>query len=127
MFAIGTNIVTGTAEVEVRDPFMQVLICEYFQCWQCMSSAIVLNKDNRQSKAFMLASIAMLPFQPLLVTAIHTSIVEVCLHLLELQCVKPCLEFTPFCSTSMDYFDNLAVHMVSIRFPCSWFEAHANS
>lgn len=42
----------------------------------CMSSAIVLNKDTKQSKAFMLASIAMLPFQPVLVTAIHTSIVE---------------------------------------------------
>ncbi|KAG0582696.1 hypothetical protein M758_3G079000 [Ceratodon purpureus] len=42
----------------------------------CMSSAVVLNKDNKQSKALILASIAMLPFQPLLVAAIHTSIVE---------------------------------------------------
>jgi hypothetical protein len=54
-----------------------------------MSSAIVLNKGNKQSKALMLASIVVLPFQPMLVTAIHTGIVEVCLHLLHLPCENP--------------------------------------
>ncbi|XP_024381562.1 uncharacterized protein [Physcomitrium patens] len=40
----------------------------------CMSSA--LKNDNKNSRALMLASIMMLPFQPLLVTAIHTSLAE---------------------------------------------------
>ena len=94
-------------------------MCEYFLCWQCISSAIVLNKDTKQSKAFMLASIVMLPFQPVLVTAIHTSIVEVCLHLLQLQCINPCFARYTLSLTSMDHVNSLAVHMVRIRFLCS--------
>lgn len=40
-----------------------------------MSAAV--QKDKSPSRALMLASICMLPFQPMLVTAIHAALVEV--------------------------------------------------
>ena len=42
---------------------------------QCMSAAV--QKDKSPSRGLMLASICMLPFQPMLVTAIHAGLVEV--------------------------------------------------
>ena len=40
-----------------------------------MSAAV--QKDKSPSRGLMLASICMLPFQPMLVTAIHAGLVEV--------------------------------------------------
>ena len=51
------------------------LICICLNLLQCLSSALRSEKHN--PKALVMASAMMIPFQPMLVTALHTGFMEV--------------------------------------------------